>query len=164
MIGIYGIAKIGVDAITDAKVQYLRDTDLGIQTDFSKETYLVGREPAKGAIATMELIPTADQGGGYSSASPQPPGGYMSDNNSEKALQISGTDGSADVIFSATGGTGTGAAPIVAQVAKELGILTVAVVTKPFELEGSKRMKIAQEGIKELIEEKITKTKIPRIC
>ena len=51
------------------------------------------------------------------------------------------------------GGTGTGSAPIVAQVAKELGILTVAVVTKPFELEGSKRMKIAQEGIKELIEE-----------
>lgn len=51
------------------------------------------------------------------------------------------------------GGTGTGAAPIVAQVAKELGILTVAVVTKPFELEGSKRMKIAKEGIKELIEE-----------
>ena len=51
------------------------------------------------------------------------------------------------------GGTGTGAAPIVAQVAKELGVLTVAVITKPFELEGSKRMKIAQEGIKELIEE-----------
>jgi cell division protein FtsZ len=51
------------------------------------------------------------------------------------------------------GGTGTGAAPIVAQVAKELGILLVAVVTKPFELEGSKRMKIAKEGIKELVEE-----------
>ena len=51
------------------------------------------------------------------------------------------------------GGTGTGAAPIVAQVAKELDILTVAVVTKPFELEGSKRMKIAKEGIKELVEE-----------
>lgn len=51
------------------------------------------------------------------------------------------------------GGTGTGAAPIVAQVAKELDILTVAVVTKPFELEGSKRMKIALEGIQELVEE-----------
>jgi cell division protein FtsZ len=51
------------------------------------------------------------------------------------------------------GGTGTGAAPIVAQVSKELGILTVAVVTKPFELEGKKRMKIAEEGIKELVEE-----------
>jgi hypothetical protein len=51
------------------------------------------------------------------------------------------------------GGTGTGAAPIIAQVSKELGILTVAVVTKPFELEGKKRMKIAQEGIKELVDE-----------
>ena len=48
------------------------------------------------------------------------------------------------------GGTGTGAAPVVAQVAKELGILTVAVVTKPFELEGSKRMTIADHGIAEL--------------
>ena len=48
------------------------------------------------------------------------------------------------------GGTGTGAAPVVAQVAKELGILTVAVVTKPFEMEGGKRMTIADDGIDEL--------------
>jgi cell division protein FtsZ len=48
------------------------------------------------------------------------------------------------------GGTGTGAAPVVAQVAKELGILTVAVVTKPFEMEGNKRMFIADHGIAEL--------------
>lgn len=48
------------------------------------------------------------------------------------------------------GGTGTGAAPVVAQVAKELGILTVAVVTKPFSFEGKVRMQIAEEGIKEL--------------
>ncbi len=48
------------------------------------------------------------------------------------------------------GGTGTGAAPVVAQVAKELGILTVAVVTKPFEMEGGKRMAIADHGIAEL--------------
>jgi cell division protein FtsZ len=48
------------------------------------------------------------------------------------------------------GGTGTGAAPVVAQVAKELGILTVAVVTKPFEMEGNKRMLIAEHGIAEL--------------
>ena len=50
------------------------------------------------------------------------------------------------------GGTGTGAAPIVAQVARELGILTVAVVTKPFGFEGSKRMNIAEAGIKALEE------------
>lgn len=59
----------------------------------------------------------------------------------------------ADMVFIAAGmggGTGTGAAPIVAEVARELGILTVAVVTKPFPFEGSKRMKIAIEGIQEL--------------
>src|SRR6266446_3851660 len=48
------------------------------------------------------------------------------------------------------GGTGTGAAPVVAQVARELGILTVAVVTKPFEMEGNKRGCVADHGIGEL--------------
>jgi cell division protein FtsZ len=48
------------------------------------------------------------------------------------------------------GGTGTGAAPVVAQVAKELGILTVAVVTRPFDMEGSKRHASAEHGIAEL--------------
>ncbi len=61
-------------------------------------------------------------------------------------------DGS-DMIFITAGmggGTGTGAAPVVAQVAKELGILTVAVVTKPFEMEGNKRLTLAEQGINEL--------------
>lgn len=48
------------------------------------------------------------------------------------------------------GGTGTGAAPIVAQIAKELGILTIAVVTKPFDFEGRKRLDNAQQGIDNL--------------
>ncbi|NVJ60792.1 MAG: cell division protein FtsZ [Gammaproteobacteria bacterium] len=48
------------------------------------------------------------------------------------------------------GGTGTGAAPVVAEIAKEMGILTVAVVTKPFFFELKKRMKVAEEGIAEL--------------
>lgn len=48
------------------------------------------------------------------------------------------------------GGTGTGAAPVVAQVAREMGALTVAVVTKPFSFEGRRRMQIAEEGMKEL--------------
>jgi cell division protein FtsZ len=50
------------------------------------------------------------------------------------------------------GGTGTGAAPIVAEVAKELGILTVAVVSKPFDFEGPKRLKVAEAGLAELEE------------
>ncbi len=48
------------------------------------------------------------------------------------------------------GGTGTGAAPVVASIAKEMGILTIAVVTKPFRFEGKKRMENAENGIKEL--------------
>jgi cell division protein FtsZ len=48
------------------------------------------------------------------------------------------------------GGTGTGAAPVVARVARELGILTVGVVTKPFQFEGARRMRIAESGIIEL--------------
>ncbi|HTF97669.1 MAG TPA: cell division protein FtsZ [Cellvibrio sp.] len=59
----------------------------------------------------------------------------------------------ADMVFIAAGmggGTGTGAAPVVAEVARDLGILTVAVVTKPFPFEGRKRMTIAEAGIKEL--------------
>ncbi|HEX6993171.1 MAG TPA: cell division protein FtsZ [Gammaproteobacteria bacterium] len=59
----------------------------------------------------------------------------------------------ADMLFITAGlggGTGTGAAPVVAQLAKELGILTVAVVTKPFLMEGGKRMRVAEQGIAEL--------------
>ncbi len=48
------------------------------------------------------------------------------------------------------GGTGTGAAPIVAKVAREMGILTVGVVTKPFQFEGQRRMRVAEQGIAEL--------------
>ncbi|WP_404374788.1 cell division protein FtsZ [Vreelandella aquamarina] len=61
----------------------------------------------------------------------------------------------ADMVFITAGmggGTGTGGAPVVAQVAKELGILTVAVVTRPFPFEGPKRMRAAEEGMKELSE------------
>jgi len=59
----------------------------------------------------------------------------------------------ADMVFITAGmggGTGTGGAPVVAEVARELGILTVAVVTRPFPFEGKKRLKIAHEGVSEL--------------
>ncbi|TNG02251.1 MAG: cell division protein FtsZ [Gammaproteobacteria bacterium] len=59
----------------------------------------------------------------------------------------------ADMLFITAGmggGTGTGAAPVVAEIAREMGILTVAVVTKPFSFEGGKRMGIADQGIEEL--------------
>jgi cell division protein FtsZ len=59
----------------------------------------------------------------------------------------------ADMVFITAGmggGTGTGAAPVIAQIAKDLGILTVAIVTRPFVFEGTKRQSMAQKGIEEL--------------
>ena len=71
----------------------------------------------------------------------------------ENRSQISKALENADMVFITAGmggGTGTGAAPIVADIAKELGVLTVGVVTKPFRFEGSRRMKQAEGGIVEL--------------
>ncbi len=70
----------------------------------------------------------------------------------------------ADIVFVAAGlggGTGTGAAPIIARIAKEVGALTVAVVTKPFSFEGRKRLKLAEEGLEELKRESDSIVVIP---
>ena len=70
----------------------------------------------------------------------------------------------ADMVFVTAGmggGTGTGAAPVVARVARSLGALTVGIVTKPFHFEGRKRMEQAEEGIKNLIEHVDTLITIP---
>src|SRR5262247_4177182 len=70
----------------------------------------------------------------------------------------------ADMIFITAGmggGTGTGAAPVIAKVAKELGSLTVGVVTKPFQFEGKRRMKQAEEGMRELKDSVDTLIAIP---
>src|SRR3989339_1118721 len=72
--------------------------------------------------------------------------------------------GGADMIFLACGeggGTGTGAAPLIAEIAKESGALTIAVVTKPFEFEGSKRKFCADEGIMRLKEKVDTLIVVP---
>lgn len=70
----------------------------------------------------------------------------------------------ADMVFIAAGmggGTGTGGAPIVADIAKEMGILTVGVVTKPFSFEGNRRMKQAETGVSDLLAQVDTLVTIP---
>lgn len=71
----------------------------------------------------------------------------------EKREQIAEAIRGANLLFITAGmggGTGTGAAPVIAEIAKELGILTVAVVTKPFSFEGQRRMRTAEKGIENL--------------
>ena len=70
----------------------------------------------------------------------------------------------ADIVFISAGlggGTGTGAAPVVAQIAKEVGALTISVVTKPFNFEGKKRLKLAEDGLEELKKESDSIVVIP---
>src|SRR6266851_5740057 len=70
----------------------------------------------------------------------------------------------ADMIFVTAGmggGTGTGAAPIIAEIAKDIGALTVAVVTKPFGFEGAKRKLLAEQGISDLVDKVDTLITIP---
>ncbi len=83
--------------------------------------------------------------------------GMMPEKGREAALEsfdeIKDTLAGADIVFISAGmggGTGTGAAPIVAQAAKEVGALTVSVVTSPFKFEGRKRTKLAKMGLEEL--------------
>jgi len=82
----------------------------------------------------------------------------------ESREEIANSLKGSDMVFVTAGmggGTGTGAAPIVAQIAKELGILTVAVVTKPFTFEGKKRMQSAERGIGSLRDKVDTLIVIP---
>lgn len=82
------------------------------------------------------------------------------ESQNEIATALEGVD-MAFITAGMGGGTGTGAAPIVAKIAKEMGILTVAVVTKPFKFEGPKRMRFALEGIEKLRENVDTLIVIP---
>jgi len=70
----------------------------------------------------------------------------------------------ADIVFISAGlggGTGTGAAPVIAQIAKETGALTISIVTKPFKFEGKKRLKLAEAGLAELKKESDSIVVIP---
>lgn len=82
----------------------------------------------------------------------------------ENYVEIRASLEGADIVFISAGlggGTGTGAAPIVAKIAKEVGALTIAVVTKPFTFEGKKRLKLAEQGLEELKKESDSIVVIP---
>jgi len=82
----------------------------------------------------------------------------------ESCDEIAGAITGADMVFIAAGmggGTGTGSAPVVAEIAKRSGALTIAIVTKPFGFEGARRYKVAQEGISNLLEKVDTLVLVP---
>ncbi len=132
--GVTGIEMIMVN--TDAQVLYEAESAVKIQIGTKLTKGLgAGMKPAVGKDSALE-------------------------NYDEIRAALEGSD----IVFISAGlggGTGTGAAPVVAQIAKEVGALTISIVTKPFSFEGKKRLKIAEEGLEELKKESDSIVVIP---
>jgi len=141
------IKVIGVGGGGGNAVQHMVDSQIeGV--DFICANTDVQVLKATGAKTTLQLGANITKGLG-AGANPET-GRQAAMEDRERIQEV--IDG-ADMLFITAGmggGTGTGAAPVIAQVAKDLGILTVAVVTRPFPFEGTKRGAVADEGIKAL--------------
>ncbi len=141
VVGVGGGGNNAVNRMIDSGVKNVEF--VAVNTD--KAALLKSRATTKVAIG--EKL-TKGQGAG---SNPEVGASAAEENAEDITAAIKG----ADMVFITAGmggGTGTGAAPVVAKIAKELGILTVAVVTKPFSFEGAKRMKQAEGGIEKLSE------------
>ncbi|MGY0398914.1 MAG: cell division protein FtsZ [Ostreibacterium sp.] len=143
------IKVIGVGGGGGNAVQYMMDRELSGVALYCANTDLqaLNTSPIKNKIQLGKEV-TRGLGAGAN-----PEVGHKAAVEDREAI-MSMLDG-ADMLFIAAGmggGTGTGAAPVIADIAKQAGILTVAVVTKPFTFEGSKRGQIAMDGIATLSE------------
>ena len=110
------------------------NTDLQALQNSNAETYQIGEQITKGLGA---------------GANPEV-GRQAAEEDKDKIKEILGDSDMVFITAGMGGGTGTGAAPVLAEIAKEMGILTVAIVTRPFVFEGRLRAKVADEGIKHL--------------
>ena len=138
-IKVLGVGGGGGNAVNRMIESNVQGVDF-ITINSDKQVLLASRAPTK--IAIGEKI-TKGHGAG---ANPEI-GQRAAEENIEDIQNIIR---GADMVFSTTGmggGTGTGAAPVVAKIAKEMGILTIGIVTKPFAFEGKKRMVQAEQGI-----------------
>ena len=139
VIGVGGGGNNAVNRMIDAGVKNVEF--VAVNTDKAA----LQRSKADVKVAIGEKL-TKGQGAG---ANPEVGASAAEENCEDIAAAIKG----ADMVFITAGmggGTGTGAAPVVAKIAKDMGILTVAVVTKPFSFEGAKRMNQAETGIENL--------------
>ncbi len=141
------IKVIGVGGGGGNAVQFMMDRDLAGVELYCANTDLqaLNISPVKNKIQLGKEV-TRGLGAGA-----DPEVGRKSADEDREAIRnlLEGTD----MLFIAAGmggGTGTGAAPVIAEIAKQAGVLTVAVVTKPFTFEGNKRSQVAAEGINEL--------------
>ena len=163
-IKVVGVGGGGGNAVESMIKAGIKDVDfIVINTDQQALTRISAKKMPIGTELTKGLGAGADPEIGRQAAE-------------ESREQLKEILADTDMLFIAAGmggGTGTGAAPVVASIAKELGILTIAVVTKPFLFEGARRMKNAEMGINKLKDdvdaliivqnEKLNKDKAPKI-
>lgn len=132
--GVEGVAFVGVNTDEQALRTCNAETKLQIGAKLTRGRG-AGSDPEIGRSAALE--------------------------DTEQIIELLGDSDMVFVTAGLGGGTGTGAAPIVASLASELGALTVAVITKPFAFEGAKRMAVAEKGLTELAESVDTVITIP---
>ncbi len=142
VIKVIGVGGGGSNAVEHMLLENIEKVDFVVA---NTDAQALKRSNAATVVQLGELI-TKGLGAG---ADPEV-GRQAAEEDRERLREI--LDGS-DMVFITAGmggGTGTGGAPVVAELAKEMGVLTVAVVTKPFEFEGKVRMQVAEQGIAEL--------------
>ena len=152
-IRIVGVGGAGGNAVTRMSDEFPRGTDsVVINTDVQDLNYCISKKKVYiGKNLTKGLGTGMNPDLGRQAAE---------ENQAEIAEALSG----ADMVFLTAGfggGTGTGALPVIAEIAKDLGILTVAIVTKPFVFEGFERRRIAEEGIARIKDKVDTLITIP---
>jgi len=153
-IKVVGLGGSGCNAINSMiSLQQIQGVDfVGINTD--AQALMTCQAPTKlqiGEKLTKGLGAGSDPEIGKSSA----------EESTEKIRELLSDADMVFLTYGAGGGTGTGAGPVVAEIGKKLGILTVAVTTKPFAFEGTRRMLVAEEGIANLREKVDTLIIIP---
>ena len=141
-ITVFGVGGAGGNAVNNMIEQSLEGADFVVaNTDAqAMNTSLAGRKIQLGAKVTEGLGAGAKPEIGRAAA----------EESLEEIVDVLSGSHMVFITGGMGGGTGTGAAPIVAQAAREMGILTVGVVTKPFQFEGNKRMRLADAGVAEL--------------
>lgn len=150
VIGVGGGGSNAVNRMVDAR---LRDVDLiAVNTDL---------QALKGSRAQTRLPLGSKLTGGLGAGGNPEIGESAAEEDTEAVKALIAESDMLFITAGMGGGTGTGAAPVIARVARELGILTVAVVTTPFSFEGRKKAKLAEEGIAKLREHVDTLIIIP---
>lgn len=150
VVGIGGSGGNAVNRMIEAKVKGIEF--ISVNTD--AQALLHNQAPIKVQIGKETT-------GGLGAGADVEQGRKSIEENKEEVYEVLKGADMVFVTYGAGGGTGTGSGPLVASIAKELGALTVGVVTKPFSFEGQRRMKVAELGIEELKDKVDTLITIP---